>query len=277
MAVIAVAIGIAAMFVNRGRLRGVAAACVLVSVAAVWVSGGRSGLVQGLALLGIALIPIMQHLRRSALVTFVLVVFGVIAGTAAISYFLPDLLSNRFAFYLSTLNPLSGANEWGFRWSQFTSNLQRGIDLGGVIGLGTGHESLGKQYLYGGSTNSTRGLYSIEGGYAAIAVEFGLVGLVIWLVWTIAWTRRQIGFAWAERDRAIGSAGRVLVGYLVIFVIIEFAIGFQSFQNYLANAYFWLLSGVVFGIHRMSQPGAPMHEPNPLAADHGQGLGGWRP
>lgn len=273
MAVIAVAIGIAAMFVNRGRLRGVAAACVLVSFAAVWVSGGRSGLLQALALLGIALIPIMRHLRRSTLVTLVLVAFGVIAGTAAISYFLPNLLSNRFAFYLSTLNPLSGANEWGFRWSQFTSNLQRGIDLGGVIGLGTGHESLGKQYLYGGATNSTSGLYSIEGGYAAVAVEFGLVGLVIWLVWTIGWTRRQIRLAWAERDWVLRSAGLVLVGYLVIFLIIEFAIGFQSFQNYFANAYFWLLSGVVFGIHRASQPDVPMHESNPLAAEANQRLG----
>jgi hypothetical protein len=277
MAVIAVAIGIAAMFVNRGRLRGVAAACVLVSFAAVWVSGGRSGLLQGLALLGIALIPIMQHLRRSTLVTLVLVAFGVIAGTAAISYFLPDLLSNRFAFYLSTLNPLSGANEWGFRWSQFTSNLQRGIDLGGVIGLGTGHESLGKQYLYGGPTNSTSGLYSIEGGFAAVAVEFGLVGLVIWLVWTIGWTRRLIRLAWAERDRALRSAGLVLVGYLVIFVIIEFAIGFQSFQNYLANAYFWLLSGVVFGIHRALQDNVAVHESKPLDAEASQRLGLWRP
>jgi hypothetical protein len=60
-------------------------------------------------------------------------------------------------------------------------------------------------------------------------------------------------------------------------VIIEFAIGFQSFQNYLANAYFWLLSGVVFGIHRALQDNVAVHESKPLAAEASQRLGVWRP
>lgn len=259
MAVIAVAVGLAAVLVNRGRLRAIAGAGLLVSLAAVWVSGGRSGLLHGIALVGVALVPLVLHQRRSTLATVAMLASGAIAGAAALGYFFPTLLSNRLAFYLATLNPLSGANEWAFRWDLFTTNIQRGIGLGGLIGLGTGTESLGKQYLYGGVNYSVTGLYAIEGGYAAVAAEFGLVGLALWLLWTISWTQRQLRLVWAQHDGPFRSAGLVLVAWIVIFLLIEFVTGFQAFQNYLANAYFWLLSGVVFGIHRASQPDGAGH------------------
>jgi hypothetical protein len=272
MAVIAVAVGLAAVLISRGRMRALAGAGLLVSLTAVWVSGGRSGLLQGLVLMGVGLLPFMLHQRKSTLATLGLLAFGAIAGAAAISYLFPNLLSNRLTFYLATLNPLSSANEWPFRWISYTTDIRRGTSLGGLIGLGTGHESLGKQYLYGGANQSVSGLYAIEGGYAAVAVEFGLVGLVLWLLWTMSWTRRQLRLAWAERHEALGSAGLVLVAWIAIFLFIEFVSGFQSFQNYLANAYFWLLSGIVFGIHRASQPDVAVRE-SPLAADASQRLG----
>jgi hypothetical protein len=272
MAVIAVAIGLAALLANRGRARFVAAAGLLVSLTAVWVSGGRGGLLQGLALVGVALVPLILHKRKSTLATFGLLAFGAVAGAATIGYFFPNLLSNRLALYWATLNPFSGVNEWAFRWISYTTDIRRGITLGGLVGLGTGHESLGKQYLYGGTTNSFKGLYSIEGGYAAVAVEFGLVGLALWLLWTISWTRRQLRLVWAERNVVLGPAGLVLVAWIIIFVFIEFVTGFQTFQNYLANAYFWLLSGVVFGLHRESQPEVAVGE-SALAADASHRLG----
>ncbi|HEV2033403.1 MAG TPA: hypothetical protein VGU71_04280 [Candidatus Dormibacteraeota bacterium] len=260
MAVIAVVVGLAAVLVNRGRLRAVAGVGLLVSLAAVWVSGGRSGLLQALALVGVALVPLMLHQRKSTLATVGLLSLGAIAGVAAIAYVFPNLLSNRLAFYWETLNPLSGANEWAYRWIAYTADIGRGISLGGLVGLGTGHESLGKQYLYGGASYSTSGQYLIEGGYAAVAVEFGLVGLALWLVWTLSWARRQVRLAWAERKQPLGSAGLVLVVWIVIFLFIQFVLGFQAYQNYLANAYFWLLSGVVFGIHPALQFGGAVHK-----------------
>ena len=53
---------------------------------------------------------------------------------------------------------------------------------------------------------------------------------------------------WALRNEPLGHAGLVLLGWIVIFLFLGFVAGFQEFQNYLGNAYFWLISGIVFGL-----------------------------
>ena len=44
------------------------------------------------------------------------------------------------------------------------------------------------------------------------------------------------------------AAGFVLFAWMIFFLFIGFAGGLQAFQNYIANAYFWLLSGLMFAL-----------------------------
>jgi glycosyltransferase involved in cell wall biosynthesis len=248
MAVLSIGVSTAAFVLATGRARAVALIALLVSAAAVWVDGRRGDLVNAVLLLTLAASPAVLGKHRRSLTIALAVVAAVTLFVTAAAALLPHLLTSRFSWYVSTLNPFSSDNEWAFRWHLFSSNLQRGIHEGGCCGVGTGQESLGKQYLYGGRLNSTNGLYHVEGGYAAVLAEWGVVGLLIWVVWSVSWVGRQAKIVWAQRDQPSGHAGMLLTGWVFLFLFLGFVAGFQEFQNYVANAYFWLLSGLVFGM-----------------------------
>src|SRR5438270_2169534 len=146
------------------------------------------------------------------------------------------------------MDPRSATNEWLLRWNYFGGSLRTAVRVGGWVGLGTGHESLGKQYVFGGAQNSPAGLYTVEGGYASATVEWGLIGLGLWLVWTLAWMNEQWWRLRRVLDRRLGSAGWVLFTWVLITLFVGFYPGFQGFQNYTTNAYLWLLSGVMLGL-----------------------------
>jgi len=169
-----------------------------------------------------------------------------------ISALVPDLFTSRLDWYLQTLDPRSSENEWSFRWDAYGGDTRRGIDIGGLVGQGTGRESLGKQYLYGGPEGTPAGLYQVEGGYASIAVEWGAVGLALWSLWTLAWLYRQWRCIRATPSGPLRAMGVVLWGWMIFFLIIGFFGGLQGFQNYVPNAYFWLLSGVIFGLPQLA-------------------------
>jgi hypothetical protein len=92
----------------------------------------------------------------------------------------------------STLAPGAPGSEWSHRWVEYSGNTLKGIALGGVIGQGTGNASVGKQYLLGGASDSAAGLYAVEDGYGGVAVEWGIIGLTFWVIWTCAWLARLV-------------------------------------------------------------------------------------
>jgi hypothetical protein len=146
------------------------------------------------------------------------------------------------------LDPNAETNEWGFRWRNYTHDTARGISIGGLIGQGTGQESLGKQYIYGGEANDPLGLYQVEAGYGSVAIEWGIVGLALWLWWSVAWLLRML---WSTR-RALGDRvaafGVIVTAWVFFLMFIAFFGGFANFQNYINNVFLWFLSGMVFAL-----------------------------
>jgi hypothetical protein len=151
------------------------------------------------------------------------------------------------SWYSTTLDPRSANNEWSFRWDSYSGDVIRSLELGGLIGEGTGQESLGKQYLFGDQESSGNDLYQVEGGYASVIVEWGVIGVLLWLAWTVTWMVRQIRTVRATRNGPLPNIGPVVVVWTAFFLFIGFVVGYQVFQNYIANAYFWLFSGLLFG------------------------------
>jgi hypothetical protein len=247
-AVMSLAIAIAAFHLWRGWRRHVALACIVVLFGGVWASGGRAALLAGSGLLVVGAFAGPYGARRLAPLRLVAMLGSAVAALLVLAALVPGLIGGRQDFYSQTLLPTSAANEWEFRWSAYTQNTLVGLDLGGWLGQGTGEGTLGKQYLYGGSEASPEGLYAVEGGYATVAQEWGGIGLLLWSIWTVAWIARLRRAVSLSRPDDLAAAGLVMLSWIVLFLVVLFFSGFQVFQNYLSNAYFWLLSGVLFAL-----------------------------
>jgi hypothetical protein len=160
----------------------------------------------------------------------------------------PSLISTRTEFYTTTLDPRADTNEWGFRWESYWRDTFRGMAIGGLVGTGTGQESLGKQYIYGGAANSPFGLYQVEAGYGSVAVEWGLVGLVLWLWWSLGWLLRLMSMTKEALGDRIAAFGIVVTAWFSFLMFIAFFGGIANFQNYINNVFLWFLSGMVFAL-----------------------------
>lgn len=246
-AVLGFAASLAAFVMSRGRQRTLALVCAALTGSGIWISGGRAGLVIGVGLVIFAATAGPFAEGRLAPSRIFKIAGGVALAAMLLAALLPSLVGDRFTWYSETLDPRSGYNEWATRIHGYVENTFGGLDIGGWVGRGTGTESLGKQYL-SGDPNTVRGLYQVEGGYAAVAVEMGAIGLALWLAWSIAWVGRQWRSIRAARGRHAAASGFVLFGWMLSFLFVGFVLGLQLFQNFVTNAYFWLLSGVIFAI-----------------------------
>jgi glycosyltransferase involved in cell wall biosynthesis len=255
-AVSALALSLATLFLIQGRKRGFAVAASLIAALAVWISGGRTGVIAGALLVAMAAAGwLMSTKRLSRRSWSVVAVLTAVAGSVAVMR--PKQIANPLTWYWSTLNPFSPDNEWMFRVRSYGLDTLKGMLSGGLFGLGPGHESLGKQYIYGGPEHLTKGLYTVEGGYAGVAVELGIIGLLLWLLWSVVWSGKLWRRLWTMRSVGNRVAGLVLFAWIFFFLFPAFFGGLQSFQNYTANAYFWLFSGLILGLPQVAPRPAP--------------------
>jgi hypothetical protein len=265
LAVLGLAISLAAVTLTRGRHRVFAVACTVLNGGGVWVSGGRGGLVVAVALLLFAATAGPLAEGRLAMNRAVALIGGLLVGSIVLTALIPGVVGARLEWYSETLDPRSPNSEWVARVESYVENTSRGLAIGGLIGRGTGTESLGKQYL-SGNPDSIQGLYLVEGGYASLAVEWGVIGVTLWVVWSVSWVVRQWRSISAARRHRSAAAGFVLLGWMLFFLFYGFVGGLQGFQNYVANAYFWLLSGFVFALPVAARDVDP-RQSTPVAAN----------
>jgi hypothetical protein len=248
MALVGLTISLGALFLNEGRRRIVVAICLLTNLAAVWASGGRTGVVWGVFMVIVAAISPAIAERRPTVSRAVVVGIALMVAIGALSLFAPTLFSSRAEFYSSTLDPNAETNEWGFRWENYSNDTIRGISLGGFFGQGTGQESLGKQYIHGGEGNDPIGLYQVEAGYGSVAIEWGIVGLVLWVSWSLAWLVRMLSSTRRALGDRVAAFGIVVTAWFFFLMFVAFFGGIANFQNYINNVFLWFLSGMVFAM-----------------------------
>ena len=240
--------GLAASLLKRGRDKIPALSVAAICAAGVWVSGGRSPLIVGFALVLVAALAPGWSERRPSLSRTVPAAVVAVLVVTFVTVIAPGLLANRLEFYSTTLDPRSARNEWTSRFVSYTGDAFEGVAIGGMLGLGTGQESLGKQYVLGGSTATIDGLYSVESGYGSLAIEWGLTGLIMWIVFTIAWFKHGIRALRAARGGQLAAMGLMLFAWMFVLVWVQFFAGIAIWQNYITNALFWLFSGIVFAL-----------------------------
>jgi hypothetical protein len=173
----------------------------------------------------------------------------IVAGIA-LSFFIvvfPAEVGSRIAFYTETLGPDSPNSELLYRTRDYPlKNFLFAFDYPRwPYGYGIGTASLGVQYV-ARIFHQLSPVGGVESGYGTLVVELGIVGLGLWILWTSG----LVLSAWRVVRKLKGSPWFPLAfmifwyAFLLLFPI-TYA-GIAPYQDFVLNAYLWLLIGILF-------------------------------
>lgn len=187
--------------------------------------------------------------------------FVVVALTLALGATLfPKEIGAPLSFYQETVLLSSKDSEtvnrtWDYPLANFIAAFS---DREWVIGHGIGTASLGVQYVsrWLGEAPPQIG---VESGYGTLITESGIFGLILWLLWTIVFLFSGVKVMLQLRGRATFPIALAIVwfSFLLLFTLTWGSM--VIYQNFVLNAYFWLLAGVLFRLPTLEP--APVAEP----------------
>jgi hypothetical protein len=223
-------IGVASvMSGGRGALVYVVASSLLLSAAALWGAPPRGG--QGYKL--------FKAIRRS----FIAVALGVFL----VVVFFPEEVGARWTFYresiaLDSPNSETVNRAWDYPVGQLLLALS---DRQWVIGHGIGTASLGVQYV-----SRIMGVYptglATESGYGIMILELGVLGPILWLIWTASYIIAAYKIVMRVKGTWVFSVAFSIFWFSFLLLFPMTYAGMQAFQNFILNAYLWLLVGILF-------------------------------
>jgi hypothetical protein len=206
-------------------------------------------------------IRVFRMLQRAAL--------GIALAAVALLFTYPEAFLNRLTVYSETLDPRSPANELVHRTRDYPlRNFLSAFDYQRwPYGYGIGTQSLGGQYVTR-FFHTSPPVGSVESGFGTIIIEMGIVGFFLWISMATA----IAAAAWKVVRNLKGSPW-----FPVAFMIFWYAFllllpltfqGMQAYQDFILNAYLWLLLGVLFRLPKLAldaqfaaaaaaQPGSP--------------------
>jgi hypothetical protein len=214
---------------SRGSLIYVAISILVLSAGLLWGATWRWGQSRRLA----------KTLRRTLWVAA--------AGLFVMIQFFPKSVGARWAFYSETLSPTSSASELQYRtWDYPVHNLVTALNHSRwLYGDGTGTASLGMQYVAKVLGQEPIGFW-VENGWGTLILEMGILGPVLW----IAWTSSLLYFSWKVVRQLRGTVYfpvALSIFWYALMLLVPFSFnGMAPYQNYVMNAYLWLLIGVLF-------------------------------
>jgi hypothetical protein len=199
------------------------------SVAFIWGAPWRQG----------EALRVLRSIQRASL--------GIGLGLVLLFYAYPDALLSRLAIYEETLMPNRPTSELTHRgWDYPVQNFLVAFQYDRwVYGYGIGTTALGGQYV-ARIFNAQPPVGGVESGYGTLIVEMGIGGLVLWITMSFA----ILFSAWKVVKRLKGSPwfplGFVIFWYAFFLLFPATFGGIQAYEDFLLNAYFWLLLGVLF-------------------------------
>jgi hypothetical protein len=218
-----------ALAASRGVFMWTAITAVVGSIAFIWGAPWRQREV----------IRVLRTVQRAAL--------GMALGIAALFFTFPDALLGRLAIYSETLSPYSAANELTHRAGAYPiQNFLGAFDYPRwPYGYGIGTTSLGVQYV-SRFFHEKQSIGSVESGYGALIVEMGIGGLVLWIIMTFS----ILFAAWRVVRQLKGSPwfplAFIIMWYAFILLFPMTFAGIQAYEDFILNAYLWLLLGILF-------------------------------
>ena len=177
-------------------------------------------------------------------------------GLAAILLIFPTEAGSRIAFYTETLSPNSSAYEVSNRsWSYPIANLMGAFTRPNwVLGNGIGTASLGTQYVSKALGQRAPDLW-VEEGYGQLIIEMGIIAPFLWLLWTAALLYYSWGVVRRLRQTRLFPIAFAIFWYAFLLLYPFTYGGLAPYQNFVPNAFLWLLIGVLFRLpHILENP-----------------------
>ncbi len=187
---------------------------------------------------------LMKAVRRS-------VMFAAV-GLAVFIAFFPSVAGSRFDFYSQTLLPSSSAYElsnraWDYPAQNFVAAFSRPH---WIVGNGTGRASLGGQYvskLAGPAPN-----ISVEEGYGQLIVEMGILGPLLWIIWTAALLWSVWKVVGSLKHTRLFPVAIALAWYAFVILYPLTFLGLDIYENFVNNAFLWILMGMLFRLPQIA-------------------------
>jgi hypothetical protein len=242
---------------RRGRifaflaLAVIAAACVMSSSRGVfmWTSGsaivGAAAFIWGTPWRHGEALRALRTLQRASL--------GIALAVVVLLVAYPDAFLSRLAVYSETLDPSSPASELVHRTHDYPlRNFLAAFDYPRwPYGYGIGTISLGGQYV-SRFFHARPPVGSVESGFGSIVVEMGIGGLILWL----AMAATVVLSAWKVVCKLKGSPwfpiGFMIFLYSFLLLFPMTFAGMQPYQDFIMNAYLWLLLGILFRLPQLA-------------------------
>jgi hypothetical protein len=184
----------------------------------------------------------------------------------------PTIIGGNWAFFSETLAINGEGSELMNRtWGYPVSNLVKSFEDGRwPYGHGTGLSSLGSQYVSRFLEEPIPNV-GVESGYGSLIVEMGILGPILWVFWVSV----MLWYGWKIvrqlRETVYFPIGFAIWWYAVVALVLLMYFGMQSYQNFVNNAYLWLLVGVLYRLPKL----AKMPQPVPIPR-HLRGVPRWR-
>jgi hypothetical protein len=202
---------------------------------------------------------LVKSIRRGLLAS--LLAFGLIIIV------FPKEIGARFAFYEETLSPYSPKNElqhrvFGYTWAETAKAFSY---PGFWTGHGTGTTSLGTQYVRR-ILGQVRPQYAVEAGWGNLVIEMGILGLILWLSWFTALMVTMWAVAKRLKETPYFPLAFAILYYSFLLLGPMTWGGLDLYENFVMNAYFWLLLGVFFRLPFLAKgqrSGDFAHAPHP--------------
>ena len=214
---------------SRGTFVFVAASSIIVAAAFLWGSPWRRESGHRL----------MKAIRRGFIAAGVGMVLAVVL--------FPVAVGARWSFYSETLDPRSSESELGFRTMDYPiAEFQKAFaQTNWLYGNGIGTASLGMQYvsriLGEPSTN-----FGVESGYGNLFIEFGTIGLLLWLLWTAAVVIACWKVVLRVRQTSVFPIAFTMFWFMFLLLFPMTFASIGPYENYIYNAYLWLSVGILF-------------------------------
>ena len=257
-----VALGGTGYLFLRGKVKGQNVfflACGLIIIAA-FMSGGRGAVAsvfETAAILVVAFLwgapwrwkqahRLVRSIRRAVIAS--------ILAFALIIVIFPKEIGARFAFTKKLCRLTARKTSFKSRAVNYTwDETAKAFAFPGFwTGHGTGTTALGTQYVKR-ILGQARPKYMVEAGWGDLVIEMGVLGLVLWFCWTTALMVVMWGVVVRLKETAYFPLASAILLYSFLLLFPMTWGGLDSYENFVMNAYLWLLLGVFFRLPVLAQ------------------------
>jgi len=242
------------MIANRQRGRLWSIVCLSIVTIAIFMSGVRSSVVYALvAFLMLTSVFLWQRPRLSPLYRRLftgLQVITLITGIALFGFMhlFPQESKARWDLYAGTIPREFSNRAVTYPLTEWMKAFQTPC---WQFGCGIGIASFGTQYITRFS-GARRPFGGVESGYGNILIEMGILGLILWWIWTTL----AIVHAWKIVLRMRGTPFFFLsasICWYVFWLLGPTTFTGNTYQNFILNAYLWIWFGILLALPRIAE------------------------